>query len=57
MRVRQQLVKEKYDHKEIDIQYVKTREMLADVLTKPLGGELYRWMTGEIMGNASGKLA
>jgi hypothetical protein len=57
MRVRQQLVKEKFDHKEIDIQYVKTREMLADVLTKPLGGELYRWMTGAIMGNASGKLA
>jgi hypothetical protein len=57
MRVRQQLVKEKFDHKEIDIQYVKTREMLADVLTKPLGGELFRWMTGEIMGKASGKLA
>jgi hypothetical protein len=28
-----------------------------NVLTKPLGGELFRWMTGEIMGKASGKLA
>ena len=50
MRVRQGFVKERLDAGEIDIKYLRTTGMLADYLTKPLQGELYRVMTRAIMG-------
>jgi hypothetical protein len=51
LRVRQHLVKEKIDNKEIIVTYKPTRGMLADVLTKPLQGDLFGNLTAEIMGN------
>ena len=50
MRVRQGFVKERLDAGEIDIKYLRTTGMLADYLTKPLQGELYRDMTRATMG-------
>ena len=50
MRVRQHLVKEKVDKKEVKIAYVPTKDMIADVLTKPLQGEAFGRLTEAIMG-------
>jgi hypothetical protein len=51
LRVRQHLVKEKIDKKEVRVEYIPTKDMLADVLTKPLQGVSFREMVSEIMGN------
>jgi hypothetical protein len=50
MRVRQNLVKEKVDKKEVKITYVPTKSMIADVLTKPLQGDVFGKLTEAIMG-------
>jgi hypothetical protein len=55
LRVRQQLVKEKYDMKEVKIEYVKTQEMLADLLTKPIQVEHFQQMTKLLLGDPSSK--
>ena len=38
------LIKDYYDAGEVDLQYCPTGEMWADVLTKPLQGQLFRDM-------------
>lgn len=50
MRVRQESVKERIDLCDFGVEYVPTGEMIADILTKPLHGNLFRWMrsTGEV---------
>ena len=50
LRVRVHLLKEKHDAGEIRVIYMPTKKMLADVLTKPLQGALFRMFTGELMG-------
>jgi hypothetical protein len=39
MKVREEYVRERLETKQLEIEYVKTDTMLADVLTKPLSGE------------------
>jgi hypothetical protein len=51
MRVRQAFVKERYDAKEIIITYLETNLMIADVLTKPLQGNLFKIMVQGLTGN------
>ena len=51
MRVRQALVKEQHDNGCIKLEYLPTGKMLADVLTKPLQGELFRYLTCCIAGS------
>jgi hypothetical protein len=41
MLVRQSVVKELVDNREIQIEYVKSENMVADILTKPLQGSLF----------------
>jgi hypothetical protein len=53
LRVRQHLIKERVSGKEISIVYTPTTRMLADTMTKPVQGELFRWMIGRIMGDAT----
>jgi hypothetical protein len=57
MKVRQAFVKERVDCGEIKVEYLSTKMMLADAMTKPLQGELFRVMTSSISGmtlNATG---
>jgi hypothetical protein len=49
-RVRQEYIKEHLDTGELDISYVKTADMLADMLTKPLGGELSHNIVKKVLG-------
>jgi hypothetical protein len=42
LKARQFMVKELCDNKEIEVVFTRTSEMIADVLTKPLGGENFR---------------
>ena len=51
LRVRQALVKEHHDRGDVKLQYLPTGEMLADVLTKPLQGKLFRHLICLIVGN------
>ena len=50
MRVRQSFVKERVDCGDVAVTHCATLKMLADVLTKPLQGQLYRIMTCGITG-------
>jgi hypothetical protein len=50
LKVRQALVKERMDKGDIKIEYLPTAMMLADTLTKPLQGALFRRMTSGIVG-------
>jgi len=49
MRVRQGVVMESIHREEMRVEYKPTREMLADVLTKPLQGELFVRMTSGLL--------
>jgi hypothetical protein len=42
-------VKEKVDSGEVDISYLQSLEMVADILTKPLQGELFRKLRGRLL--------
>ena len=44
-RVRQAHVKELIDKGNLSVQYTTTKTMLADPLSKPLQGELFRYLT------------
>jgi len=50
MRVRGEYVKERLDAKECEIKYIKTEEMVADVLTKPLVGEGFHKLARQLLG-------
>jgi hypothetical protein len=49
MRVRQATVKQTVDDGDLDVMYVPTGKMLADLLSKPLQGELFRSMVRSIL--------
>lgn len=49
IKIRYFFVKDLIDRKEIKLEYLPTGEMLADMLTKPLQGELFRRMRKELM--------
>ena len=50
MRVRQESVKERLEMEDFVVEYTPTGEMVADILTKPLHGNLFkvmrRWVRG-----------
>jgi hypothetical protein len=50
MRVCGEYVKERLDAKECEITYIKTEEMVADVLTKPLVGEGFHKLVRQLLG-------
>ena len=50
LRVRQHLIKDKVKEKMINIMHTPTTRMLADCMTKPVQGELFRCMIDQIMG-------
>jgi hypothetical protein len=54
--IRYFFVKDRIDAREIEIEYMPTGDMRADVLTKPLQGDLFRQMRAELMG-ISGRAA
>jgi hypothetical protein len=43
-------VKDRIDSKEVEVVYKATGEMIADIMTKPLQGELFRKMRAGLMG-------
>jgi hypothetical protein len=49
-KVRQEYVKERLQTRELEIEYMKTGEMLADILTKPLTGEHFHVIAHVILG-------
>ena len=51
LKVRVNLVKEKQDSGELEIRYMPTKLMLADVLTKPLQGTLFQTLVGKVIGS------
>ena len=51
--IRYFFVKDRIDNKEMKIVYCPTENMLADYLTKPLGGSLFKLFRDVIMGHAS----
>jgi len=50
LKVRQAFMKERIDEDDVAVDYLPTKQMLADMLTKPLQGELFRCMTCGITG-------
>jgi hypothetical protein len=48
--IRYFFVKDKVDQGEVEIEYLCTEDMRADILTKPLQGELFRKMRAALMG-------
>jgi hypothetical protein len=42
-------VKEQLGTLELEIVYIRTEQMLADVLTKPIGGELFHSMVRRLL--------
>ena len=51
LKVRQAHVKELVDNGSVEVLYMPTKQMLADPLTKPLQGKLFRVLTSAIVGN------
>jgi hypothetical protein len=50
MQVREEYVRERMKTWEVVLDYINTKEMLADLLTKPLGGKLYHHLTQKLLG-------
>jgi hypothetical protein len=48
--IRYFFVKDRVDFGEIEIEYLPTEMMRADIMTKPLQGELFREMRASLMG-------
>jgi hypothetical protein len=55
LKVRQALIKERVDKSDIKIEYLPTAMMLADTLTKPLQGALFRRMTSGIVNSTKAR--
>ena len=53
MRIRQADMKEIVKRNEATLQYVPTKLMIADILTKPLQGELFRALTSKVLGGGA----
>jgi hypothetical protein len=51
LRVRQNLVRERIENGNIVVEYMPTLGMIADVLTKPLQGALFRGLSGRVLGS------
>ncbi len=50
-KVRQEYVKEHLATSELEIEYVKTAKMLADLLTEPIGGEHFHKIAHAVLSN------
>ncbi len=50
MKVREEYVRERLKTKELEIEHVRTTDMIADVLTKPLSGEGYHNLVRLLLG-------
>jgi hypothetical protein len=50
MKMQQEYVKESLGTSELEVEYVRTLGMLEDVLTKPIGGELYHSQVHRLLG-------
>jgi hypothetical protein len=48
--VHHEYVKERLGTGELEINYMKTTEMLADILTKPLGGQIFHYLAEMLLG-------
>jgi hypothetical protein len=46
-------VKDRIDSREIELEYLPTKEMIADILTKPLQGELFRTLRAALLNTPS----
>ena len=53
MRIRQADMKEIVKQKEATLLYLPTQKMIADILTKPLQGELLRALTSKVLGGGA----
>jgi hypothetical protein len=49
--IRYFFVKDRIDSGEVEVVYLPTEDMKADILTKPLQGELFRRMRAELLGH------
>lgn len=47
--VRYFFIRDRVESKEIKLEYLPTEEMIADILTKPLQGELFRRLREKMM--------
>jgi uncharacterized protein YndB with AHSA1/START domain len=50
LRVRQYLIKDKVDAKDVEISYIHTEKMVANGPTKAIQGDRYNWIIDRIMG-------
>ena len=50
--VRKNLLYEQYKSGLFEIVYTCTKDMIADILTKPLQGELFKKLTNKLMGTS-----
>jgi hypothetical protein len=48
--IRYFFIKDRMDVGEVEIEYLPTEDMRADILTKPLQGDLFRLMRQRLMG-------
>ena len=53
MRIRQADMKEIVKRNEATLPNVATQKMIADILTKPLQGELFRALTSKVLGGGA----
>lgn len=47
--IRYFFIKDRIERGEIKLKYVKTEEMVSDILTKPLQGERFRYLRSKLM--------
>ena len=53
LRIRQADVKQTLKNKEATLHHVRTKQMIADILTKPLQGELFRDLRNKVLGGGA----
>jgi hypothetical protein len=49
IKVRYFYLREKIEEKEVDLQYMSTRDMIADILTKPLQGKSFKYLRNKLL--------